>query len=381
MRTIQISDEDSKFLEDLQHELNTQTNDGNADPVYWGVMETREVGVPDGCGDERIYLGDGGTETLEGAVAYIAEYIVDDENMEAWNEVDKTNTNDVIEFCREKLGMSEVRIIDVAKKSEISRYTGAFLTKRACQQYIDSYGYNHSNPHTYAMTAYRNFELEHLLKILKTMELKETSIQTPASCASAEMATVDLGLPSGLLWADRNIGARSPEDCGAYFSWGNVEPHYPKQQITDRGDDDDTFDYDFSSEEYEKTPGFKIDGNIDAKHDAATVNLGESWRMPTKDDFQELYDNCEWVHKTVNGVDGYLVTSKINGSSIFFPCSGLGTGTSRNYRGSIGYYWSASFNSARHARSLLFDSGGVYPQHSSNRYYGFAVRPVQNFVK
>lgn len=173
MRTIQISDEDSKFLEDLQHELNTQTNDGNADPVYWGVMETREVGVPDGCGDERIYLGDGGTETLEGAIDYIASYLVDDETLEAWNEVDKTNTNDVIEFCREKLGMLEVRLVDVEKRSEISRQTGAFLTKRACKEYIDCYGYNHNQPHTYAMTAYRNFELERLLKILKTMEFKD----------------------------------------------------------------------------------------------------------------------------------------------------------------------------------------------------------------
>ena len=172
MRTIQISDEDSKFLEDLQHELNTQTNDGNAEPVYWGVMETREVGVPDGCGDERIYLGsDCGTETLEGAVDCVGEYLVNDEDMEAWNEVDKTNIDDVVEFCREKLDMSEVRIIDVAKKSEISRQTGAFLTKRACQQYIDCYGYNHNQPHTYAMTAYRNFELERLLKILKTIKM------------------------------------------------------------------------------------------------------------------------------------------------------------------------------------------------------------------
>ena len=173
MKIIQISDEDYEFLKDLQHELNTQTNDGNADPVYWGVMETREVGVPDGCGDERIYLGDGGTETLEGAVAYVGSYVVDDEDMEAWNEVDKTNIDDVVTFCREKLGMPEVRVVDVEKKSEISRQTGAFLTKRACQQYIDRYGYNHSQPRTYAMTAYRNFEFERLLKFLKTMEFKE----------------------------------------------------------------------------------------------------------------------------------------------------------------------------------------------------------------
>ena len=189
MRTIQISDEDSKFLEDLQHELNTQTNDGNADPVYWGVMETREVGVPDGCGDERIYLGDGGTETLEGAVAYIAEYIVDDEDMEAWNEVDKTNIDDVVRFCHDKLDNPQVRIIDVAKKSEISRQTGAFLTKRACQQYIDCYGYNHNQPHTYAMTAYRNFELERLLKILKTMEFKDNQ---PASEPAKEHKKLEM---------------------------------------------------------------------------------------------------------------------------------------------------------------------------------------------
>jgi len=173
MKIIQISDEDYEFLKDLQHELNTQTNDGNADPVYWGVMETKEVGVPDGCGDQRIYFGDGGTEELESAVAYIAEYVVDDDSIEKWNDVDKTDMKAVVRFCRDVLGMSGVRIVDVEKRSEISRMTGAFITKRACKKYIEHYGYNHCRPHTYAMTAYRNFELGQLLKILKTMNLKE----------------------------------------------------------------------------------------------------------------------------------------------------------------------------------------------------------------
>ena len=172
MKIIQISDEEYEFLKDLKNKMNTQTNDGNADPVYWGVMETREVGVPDGCGDERIYLGDGGTEDIEGAVDFIGEYI-DDENNEAWNEVDKTDMNAVVRFCNEVLKWRDVRIVDVEKKSEISRQTGAFLTKRACQQYIEKYGYNHARPHTFAMTAFRNFELGRLLKILKTMEIKE----------------------------------------------------------------------------------------------------------------------------------------------------------------------------------------------------------------
>ncbi len=205
MRTIQISDEDSKFLEDLQHELNTQTNDGNAEPVYWGVMETREVGVPDGCGDERIYLGDGSTETLEGAVAYIAEYIVDDEDMEAWNEVDKTNIDDVVRFCHDKLDSPQVRIIDVAKKSEISRQTGAFITKRACKEYIEKFHYNHSDPRTYAMTAYRNFELERLLKILKTMEFKDNQ---PASEPAKEPKKLEMPhIDEIRQFCNQNIGA------------------------------------------------------------------------------------------------------------------------------------------------------------------------------
>ena len=172
MKTIRISDEDYEFLQDLQHELITQTSDGNADPVYWGVMETHDVGVPDGCGEPRIYLGDGQVEELEDAVAFIGEYI-DDEDNDAWNKVDKTDMDEVVLFCNDVVQWHEVKIVYVDKKSEISRQTGAFLTKRACKEYIEHYGYNHTNPHTYAMTAFRNFELGRLLKILKTMEMKE----------------------------------------------------------------------------------------------------------------------------------------------------------------------------------------------------------------
>ena len=194
---------------------------------------------------------------------------------------------------------------------------------------------------------------------------------------STEPVAVDLGLPSGTLWCDRNVGAKSPEDYGAFFSWGNTEPHFPNKENMDWGDDDYAFDYNFNSEEYKKTPGYKLEGNIDAEHDAAIVNLGEPWRMPTEDDFQELYDNCDWTRKTVNGVNGYLVTSKINGNSFFFPCSGYGDGTSWNDRGSNGLYWASTLYSAAGGRYLYFYSGGVNPQDSSSRFNGFAVRPVQ----
>ena len=206
--------------------------------------------------------------------------------------------------------------------------------------------------------------------------------RVPLTPTHSKVVAIDLGLPSGTLWADRNVGASSPEDYGAFFSWGNVEPKYPTRKNMDWGHDDDGFKgvYSFNEEEYKKTEGYKLKGDIDLAHDAARINMGEPWQMPTSEQFQELYDNCTWERKTVNGVNGYLVTSKINGNSIFFACSGGGDGSSWGNRGSSGNYWSASFDSAVSARGLYFGSGGVNPQGSSNRYDGFAVRPVQNIV-
>ena len=175
MKEIKISQEDYDFLKDLQHELQTQDNDGTADPLYWMVEEEETVGVPDGCGDPIIYMSDGATMELEEAVKYIEEeYLkyLDEDNQEEWNDcVDKDDMSDVVRFMNDCLDWHEVRIVWQEKKEVISRETGAFLTKRACKEYIQRYGYNHTKPHSYAMCAYRNFELERLLKILKTIEL------------------------------------------------------------------------------------------------------------------------------------------------------------------------------------------------------------------
>lgn len=168
MKTIELSDQDYEFLKELQHELNTQTTDSNAQPVFWCVMETREEGVSDGCGEPRVYMGDGGTLSLDDAIEYTEEYITD-ENREQWERLDVTNMHDFVEFCHDEFNWHEVRIVDVGKKQTISETTGAFLTKRACQQYIKNYGYNHANPTTFALTAYRNFELERLLTILRNL--------------------------------------------------------------------------------------------------------------------------------------------------------------------------------------------------------------------
>ncbi len=213
-------------------------------------------------------------------------------------------------------------------------------------------------------------------KFLTEGEQNDTPSAAPA-VSSEEAIAVDMGLPSGTLWCDRNVGAKSPEDYGAFFSWGNTDPHYPNRDNMDWGDDDDGFDYSFDSDTYEKTAGYKLEGNIDMAHDAARVNMGEPWQMPTEEQIKELFDNCDWVRKTINGINGYLVTSKINGNVIFFPASGYGYGTSWNNRGAYGYYWSSSWLSARNARLLGFYPSGVLPQNTRDRYGGFSVRPVQ----
>ena len=188
---------------------------------------------------------------------------------------------------------------------------------------------------------------------------------------------VDLGLPSGTLWSDRNVGAKSPQDDGAYFSCGNTEPHFPKEQ-NDWGYTEDVKDgCSFDSRTYEKSAGAKLKGDIDLEHDAAHVNMGGDWHMPTREQFQELYDYCTWERKAIEGVNGYLVTSKVNGNSLFFPAAGLRYGTGLSYRGSNGYYWSASLDSSASGYNLLFYSGGVNPQYGNNRFNGFAVRAVQ----
>lgn len=178
MKTITLSDEDYEFLKDLQHELNTQETDHQADPRYWGVMEVRAVAVPEGCGDPYIYMGDGVTDTLEEAVVYVDE-IIDDygaDTAHAWYEMDKDDINDVADFIHDYID-SQVRVVYMEEKPYISHETGAFLTKRACKKYIEKYGYNHSNPRTYGMTAYRNPELERLLNILKSIDYGDNSVQ------------------------------------------------------------------------------------------------------------------------------------------------------------------------------------------------------------
>jgi uncharacterized protein (TIGR02145 family) len=192
---------------------------------------------------------------------------------------------------------------------------------------------------------------------------------------------VDLGLPSGLKWAQANIVkdaqgnyaiGENPEDYGCYFSWGNIVGH-------NNGEG-----YDFgtsNSGPYASTPGKQVSANIasnDAQHDAALALLGSPWRLPTKEEFQELYDNTDREWTTINGINGWKFMKKTDHSLfVFFPAAGRGYGTSINNVGSLGFFWSSSWYSASRAYVMYFLSSSVYPQGNDYRYDGFSVRAVQ----
>ncbi len=179
---------------------------------------------------------------------------------------------------------------------------------------------------------------------------------------------VDLGLPSGLLWARTNVGASYSSDDGDYFAWGETKPKSIYSWSTYKWGD------------YNNLPKYNFSDNkttLDAKDDAATVNWGAPCRMPDSSEFQELYDKCDWSWKSnYNGTSGYLVTGP-NGNTIFFPASGLRDGGDLVTLGSVGYYWSRSlyWSNAHLADDLYFRSGFVSPM-TSNRYGGLSVRPV-----
>ena len=181
---------------------------------------------------------------------------------------------------------------------------------------------------------------------------------------------VDLGLPSRLKWATCNVGATSPEQAGLYFAWGETVG-YTAEQVTSGVKA-------FSEDVYNAGPAASINTDLTLEQDAAHANMGGNWRMPTKDEYQELLDNCNvvWTDDyNGTGVAGMMFTSKINGKLVFFPAAGGCTNSYVGYVGSDGYYWSASWDSSSDAWRLGFNSGSQR-LYTTNRYYGYSVRGV-----
>ena len=171
----------------------------------------------------------------------------------------------------------------------------------------------------------------------------ESSIEENGVGKHNDHEYVDLGLPSGLKWATCNVGATTPEEYGDYFAWGEVEPKTTYNWST--------YKYcaglhwrltKYCTQSNHGKDGFTDNKTVlDPEDDAATVNWGGAWRMPTKAEQDELGNNCTWDWTTQNGVNGYKVTGP-NGNSIFLPAAGYTNAGTLYGAGSNGGYWSSS---------------------------------------
>lgn len=187
---------------------------------------------------------------------------------------------------------------------------------------------------------------------------------------------VDLGLPSGLLWAKGNIVKNAqgyylmgnPTDYGCYFSWGNIEGH-------NNGDG-----YSFDTTNYNSTSGSQLATDIasnDAQHNAAFAHLGSPWRIPTNTEFQELIDNTDLQRTTIDGVYGYKFMKKSDHSVfIFLPASGLVNKTTVGQFNSRGYYSASSLYSATNTYYLFCAASRVTVEYN-DRIYGYTIRPIR----
>ena len=172
---------------------------------------------------------------------------------------------------------------------------------------------------------------------------------------------VDLGLPSGLKWATCNVGASSLEKYGYYFAWGETshKAEYTEENSITYGEEMND-----------------ISGN--PQYDAARANWGGRWRMPRKNEMDELLDYCEWEWTQMNGVNGYKVIGH-NGKSIFLPAAGSCGGSSLYDAGGFGGYWSStpSSNSYYGSYAYCLDFGSdTQGRYSALRRSGRSVRPV-----
>ena len=198
---------------------------------------------------------------------------------------------------------------------------------------------------------------------------------------------VDLGL--SVYWASCNLGASAPEEFGDYFAWGETEPNYNSQNplIWKEGKTGYGWEsYKWCNGIYGSLIKYNTDSSmgpvdnklyLDESDDAAHVNLGGGWRMPTNSEWMELRTKCTEEWTTLNGVRGHLVTSP-NGCSIFLPAAGERSGTGL-VAGWNGFYWSSFLDSENpnYAWMFGFNSGEVY-SYGDARCFGYSIRPVSD---
>ena len=194
---------------------------------------------------------------------------------------------------------------------------------------------------------------------------------------SSTVEWVDLGLPSGLKWAKCNVGAKNETDYGSYFQWGDI--------MNKTNSKCDWINYKHcngSSTTLTKYTATDNKTTLDPEDDAVSQFMGSNWRMPTKAEFAELYNNTtkeQITNYKGSGVNGWKFTHQTDSSKyIFIPASGARSDSGFYGRGRSGEMWSSSLDteSPSDAWHLYFDSRSVHIQNGNSRDRGFVVRGV-----
>lgn len=193
---------------------------------------------------------------------------------------------------------------------------------------------------------------------------------------------VDLGL--SVMWATRNVGATKPYEIGGYFAWGETQEKSVYTKDTYAFYDSDGYATKYNLWEAKGTIDNKF--RLDPEDDAAAVILGEGWRTPTREEFQELRDNCDWEPVERKGVKGFLVTSHENGNSIFLPMAGEKWGEDTIGFGYYSYYYTNTMVTAGADYSGVAYSAYIYQKETDYGYYedyyqkvgGLQIRPVRS---
>lgn len=177
----------------------------------------------------------------------------------------------------------------------------------------------------------------------------------------------DLGL--SVNWGHVNVGAFYPEEAGDYFAWGEIAPKEEYNWLT----------YLHCNQDPQQITKYApyVDGlsSLEPADDAATMNWGDNWRMPTEKEWDELREQCDWKWVVINNVKGYKVTSK-NGASIFLPAAGKIDGRNLLNKNEKGLYWTKWLTTAKHDAKIVEMDAYNYDRAYETRCYGLSVRPV-----
>lgn len=213
-----------------------------------------------------------------------------------------------------------------------------------------------------------------LLLALAFCGISATKAQTPLSASKLTVSGkigynkyVDMGLPSGLKWATCNVGAISPTGPGNFYAWGETVTKH---------------NYSTDTSKTHRVKGLHNIGGTDL--DVAAAYMGDSWRMPSLENVQELIDNCKHTFVTIDGVTGMLFESKKNGNTLFLPASGFASPSQGvRFAGESGWYWTDtdwpspySSTADTAANTLFFNNSSKAEAGNTFRCYGLTVRAV-----